>query len=160
MRSGRSSPTPGWHSARRWRRWQHSRRYHSQTRFSPVAVYVDGRLIGYVAALYADPIRQLLRESPHPDRDVAVRCRIYARDTPSWSIRATLGLYESVVAGLEDTQSAAEGRANQAVMAQLRRQRLADGGSDADVQAERLVRGRDFVEWVEHIKQLRRTPHR
>jgi hypothetical protein len=126
------------------------------TRFSPVAVYVGGQLIGYVAALYADPIRDLLREPRLAGHHVGVRCRIYARETPGWSIRATLGPYESVVASLEDTQSAAEGRATGAMMAQLRQQRLASGGSEASAQSERLVRGRDFVEWVEDIKQLRR----
>lgn len=126
------------------------------TRFSPVAVYVGGRLIGVVGALYADAIRALLREPHLVGAIVGVRCRIYAREAPSFTARATLGPYESVVASLADTQSAAEGRANSAMMADLRRERQAAGGTEAKEQAERLVRGRDFVEWVEHIKQLRR----
>jgi hypothetical protein len=31
------------------------------TSFNPVAVYVSGRLIGYVGARYADAVRELLR---------------------------------------------------------------------------------------------------
>ncbi|MGW0160441.1 hypothetical protein ACWDUN_14110 [Mycobacterium sp. NPDC003323] len=126
------------------------------TRFSPVAVYVGGRLIGVVGALYADAIRVLLREPHLVGATVGVRCRIYASEAPGFTARATLGPYESVVASLTDTQSAAEGRANSALMADLRRERQAAGSTEAKEQAERLVRGRDFVEWVEHIKQLRR----
>lgn len=126
------------------------------SRFSPVAVYVGGRLIGVVGALYADAIRTLLRQPHLVGATVGVRCRIYAREAPTFSARATLGPYESVVASLTDTQSAAEGRANSEAMAYLRRERQASGGDEAKTQAERLVRGRDFVEWVEHIKQLRR----
>lgn len=126
------------------------------TRFRPVAVYVGGRLIGVVGALYADAIRSLIREPHLLGATLGVRCRIYARETPTFTARATLGPYESVVASLTDTQSAAEGRANSAMMADLRRERHASGGDEAKAQAERLVRGGDFVEWVEHIKQLRR----
>lgn len=126
------------------------------TRFSPVAVYVSDRLIGVVGALYADAVRSLLREPYLSGRNVGVRCRIYAREFPTFTARATLGPYESVVATLTDTQSAAEGRANSTMMADLRHERQAAGGSEARAQAQRLVRGKDFVEWVEHIKQLRR----
>lgn len=126
-------------------------------RYHLVAVYVGGRLIGYVTGgLYLDQVREVLRTPTLANRAAVVRCRIYATDTPKWSARATLGPYESVVASLEDTQSAAEGRANQAMMAELRRERLAAGGQEALAQSRRLVRGRDFVEWVEPIKQLRR----
>ncbi len=122
-----------------------------------VAVYVGSRLIGYVSGgLYLDQVRELLHTPALANRAAVVRCRIYATDTPKWSARATLGPYETVVASLEDTQSAAEGRANQAIMAELRRERLAAGGQEALAQSRRLVRGRDFDEWVEPIKQLRR----
>ncbi len=124
--------------------------------FTPVAVYVGGRLIGLVGALYADAVRALLREPHFAGMAVAVRCRIYARETPSWTARATLGPYEAVVASLDDTQSAAEGRANEMIMAELREERIAAGGAEARAQTERLVHGRDFVEWVERIRQLRR----
>lgn len=124
-------------------------------RFSPVAVYVSGRLIGFVGALYADAVRQALDQPHLAGKTVAVRCRIYARENP-WAARATLGPYESVVTHLQDTQSAAEGRAQEAVLAELRVQRHSAGGQEAQMQAERTVRGKDFVEWVETIKQLRR----
>ena len=126
-------------------------------RYHLVAVYVGGSLIGYVTGgLYLDQIREVLHAPALSNRAVLVRCRIYATDTPKWTARATLGPYESVVASLEDTQSAAEGRANQALMAELRRERLAAGGEEAFAQSRRLVRGRDLGEWVEPIKQLRR----
>lgn len=126
-------------------------------RYHLVAVYVGGRLIGYVSGgLYLDQVRAVLHTPTLASRAAVVRCRIYATDTPKWSVRATLGPYESVVASLEDTQSAAEGRANQSVMAELRRERLDAGGQEALAQSRRLVRGRDFGEWVEPIKQLRR----
>lgn len=124
-------------------------------RFRPVAVYVSGHLIGFVGALYADTVREALRQPHLAGKTVEVRCRIYARENP-WSARATLGPYESAVTHLEDTQSAAEGRVQEATLAELRLQRQNAGGSEAREQAERMVRGRDFVEWVETIKQLRR----
>ena len=126
-------------------------------RYSLVAVYAGGRLIGYVnGPLYLDGVLEVLRDPAVANKTAVVRCRIYAQDTPKWSVRATLGPYESAVASLEDTQSAAEGRAAQAVMAELRRQRLASGGQEAFAQSQRLVQGMDFVEWVEPIKQMRR----
>jgi hypothetical protein len=126
-------------------------------RYSLVAVYVGGRLIGYVSSgLYLDPVLAVLHSPAVANKTAVVRCRIYAQDTPKWSARATLGPYESVVESLEDTQSAAEGRAAQAVMAELRLQRLAAGGQEAFAQSQRLVQGMDFVEWVEPIKQMRR----
>ncbi|TDZ80136.1 hypothetical protein DE4585_03887 [Mycobacteroides salmoniphilum] len=124
-------------------------------RFSPVAVYVNGHLIGFVGALYADTVREALRRPHLADKIVQVRCRIYARENP-WTARATLGPYESVVTHLEDAQSAAEGRVQEAMLAELRLQRQNAGGEEARIQAERMVRSRDFVEWVETIKQLRR----
>jgi hypothetical protein len=48
---------------------------------------------------------------------------------------------------LEDTQSAAEGSANRAIVANLRNDRLAARGPEAGAQAERRIRGREFVEW-------------
>lgn len=127
-------------------------------RYSLVAVYAGGRLIGYVnGPLYLDGVLEVLRTPAVANKTAVVRCRIYAQDTPKWSARATLGPYESAVASLEDTQSAAEGRAAQAVMAELRRERLAAGGQEALAQSRRLVRGMDFVEWVEPIKQMRRN---
>jgi hypothetical protein len=129
------------------------------TSFNPVAVYVSGRLIGYVGAPYADAVRELLRQPHLAGSDVAIRCRIYATDTPKWTARATLGPYETAVAAVDDSQSAAEGRSVQSVMAGLREERLAGGDNEAAEQRERLVRGRDFVEWVEPIKQLRRDGH-
>jgi hypothetical protein len=126
-------------------------------RYSLVAVYAGGRLIGYVnGPLYLDGVLEVLRNPAVANKTAVVRCRIYAQDTPKWKVRATLGPYESAVASLEDTQSAAEGRAAQAVMAELRRQRLAAGGQEAFAQSRRLVQGMDFVEWVEPIKQMRR----
>lgn len=126
-------------------------------RYSLVAVYVGGRLIGYVSGgLYLDQVLEALHNPGVANKTPVVRCRIYAQDNPKWSARATLGPYESVVASLEDTQSAAEGRAAQAMMAELRRERLAAGGHEAIAQSQRLVRGMDFVEWVEPIKQMRR----
>jgi hypothetical protein len=129
------------------------------TSFNPVAAYVSGRLIGYVGALYADAVRELLRQPHLAGADVAVRCRIYATDTPKWTARATLGPYETVVTAVDDSKSAAEGRSMQNVMAGLREERLAGSDEEAAEQRERLVRGRDFVEWVEPIKQLRRDGH-
>lgn len=126
-------------------------------RYSLVAVYVGGRLIGYVSGgLYLEQLLEVLHNPAVANKTAVVRCRIYAQDNPKWSCRATLGPYESVVASLEDTQAAAEGRANQAAMAALRQERLAAGGAEAFAQSQRLVRGMDFVEWVEPIKQMRR----
>ncbi len=48
----------------------------------------------------------------------------------------------------------ADGQAHEA--AQRRRQRLAAGGAEATQQRARLVRGRDFTEWAEAIKDMRR----
>lgn len=131
----------------------------SGKRYHLVAVYVDSRLIGCVNGIYLDQVREVLHAPALVNGAAVVRCRIYATDSPKWSARATLGPYESVVASLDDTQSAAEGRASQAMMAELRAERLAGGGPEALAQSRRLVRGRDFVEWVEPIKQLRRDGH-
>lgn len=129
----------------------------SGQRYSVIAVYAGGRLIGYVSSSpHMDLVREVVRTAVDAGAVPAVRCRIFATDTPTWSARATLGAYEQAVAYVDEPQSAAEGRANEAIMAHLREQRLAAGGQEAADQAQRLVRGRDVVEWVETIKQLRR----
>ncbi|ETW22188.1 hypothetical protein MGAST_21490 [Mycobacterium gastri 'Wayne'] len=125
--------------------------------FTTITAYVKGRPVGYVGALYADSVRAVLRDPIHQEKAVAVRCRIYAAEKPTWTARITLGPYEDVVAAVDDPQSAAEGRSVTDAMARLRRERLAEGGVVADEQRVRLVRGRDFGEWVEPIRELRRT---
>lgn len=126
-------------------------------RYSVVAVYAGGRLVGYVnSPLYRDQVLEVLHSPAVAGKTAVVRCRIYATDIPKWTARATLGPYEAVVESLDDTESAAQGRANQAVMAEVRRERLAAGGREAVDQMRRLVRGRDFVEWVQPVTQLRR----
>jgi hypothetical protein len=129
---------------------------HDPGGWGKIAAYIGGDLVGYVGALYSDLVREVVRQAGSDKRVVAVRCRIYAAETPKWTARITLGPYEDVVAGIDDSQSAAEGRAVAEQMARLREQRLATGGQEADEQRQRLVRGKDFIEWVEPIKQLRR----
>lgn len=125
--------------------------------FTTITAYVNGRLVGQVGALYAEGVRAVLHDHRHQGRPVALRCRIYATDKPKWTARITLGPYENVVAAVDDSQAAAEGRSVTDAMARLRQERLNVGGDVAEEQRARLVRDRDFVEWVEPIKELRRA---
>jgi hypothetical protein len=125
--------------------------------FQKIAAWVNGRLVGYVGALYAQAVRAVLRDPRHMGRAVAVRCRIYAAEKPKWTARITLGPYEDVIAAVDDPQSAAEGRSVTDALARLRQERLAEGGHIAEEQRTRLVRDKDFGEWVEHINELRRS---
>ncbi|GAB93776.1 HIRAN domain-containing protein [Gordonia rhizosphera] len=122
-----------------------------------VAVYVDQRLVGVVGAFESDIVRDVIRRDDHPGHDVEIRCRVYLSDGSTPHARITLGPYERVVAREDETEGAARARQDAEDQAQLRRERLAAGGREAEDQRRRLVRGQDLVEWVEPINELKRA---
>jgi hypothetical protein len=121
-----------------------------------VAGYVNERLVGYVGAVYAEPVQETIARARYRDATATVRCRLYAAEHPKWTARIILGPYEEVIARVDDTQTEAEGRAQAHDLAQWHRQRLVEGGEAAQAKRNRLVREKDFIEWVEPIKQLKR----
>lgn len=132
------------------------RPYRGRSR-SPIEVFVDNRLVGLVSAIDSDQVRDVIRRPEYVDKDCRIRCRIYlATDTRSHA-RITLGAYEQVVAREDETEQQARARQTAEESAALRRERLAAGGQEAADQRRRLVRGRDFVEWVDTIKDLKRA---
>lgn len=120
------------------------------------AVYIGGRMVGVVGAVYADRVRDAVEQTSARANVAAVRCRVYAAAAPKWSARIVLGPYEEVVLHAGDTQAAAEARTSAREGARLREERLAAGGREAAQQRARLVRGKDYTEWPETVKELKR----
>ncbi|NDK91082.1 hypothetical protein GYA93_16050 [Gordonia desulfuricans] len=132
---------------------------HGPQGWGPLAVYVDRRLVGYVSALEAEMVREVIRHPQHHGHDCAVRCRIFVPAGTRAPARIILGPYEQAYDAEDETESSARARMHAAELADTRRTRLAAGGSTAEDQRRRLVRGRDFVEWAEEVKQLKRAQH-
>lgn len=130
-----------------------SREAHGRT---ATAVYIGEWAVGVVGAIYADPVRAAVAAAAAQGKVASVRCWVDASASPKWTTRIVLGPYEQVVLGPGDTQSAAEARAAAADGARRREERLAAGGHEEQQQRIRLVRGRDYTEWPDHVKQLQR----
>ncbi|MGW0039961.1 hypothetical protein [Gordonia sp. NPDC003376] len=130
---------------------------HGPQGWGPLAVYVDRRLVGYVSALESEMVREVIRHPQHHGHDCAVRCRIFVPAGKRAPARIILGPYEQAYDAEDETESAARARLHAAELADIRRSRLAAGGPSAEDQRRRLVRGKDFVEWAEQIKELKRA---
>ncbi|MGV9710007.1 hypothetical protein ACWDTI_05025 [Gordonia sp. NPDC003424] len=130
---------------------------HSPRGRGVIATYIDGELMGFVGALDSDIVRDVIRRDEYVGFDCAIQCRVYMPDNARAQARITLGPYESAIANEDETESAARDRQTAKEQALLRESRLAAGGEEAEDQRRRLVRGKDFTEWVEPIKALKRS---
>ncbi|GAA4674597.1 hypothetical protein GCM10023197_32740 [Gordonia humi] len=131
-------------------------RHHRPHGFGYVDVYINRKLVGSVAAIEADAVREIVRRDEYTGHDCCVRCRVFLASIERKSARITLGRYEDVVEREDETESAARTRQQAVELEAMRMERLAAGGQEAADQRRRLVRDKDYIEWVETIKDLKR----
>jgi hypothetical protein len=122
-----------------------------------IATYIDHLLVGYVGSLESDIVRDVIRRDEYSGRDCRIRCRVFLAKGTRPHARITLGPYEQVIAHQDETEAAARARQSADEQAQLRLNRLAAGGREAADQRRRLVRDKDFTEWVETVNDFKRA---
>jgi hypothetical protein len=132
-------------------------------KFGGIAVYVNGRRVGYLGPYQVLSVRPLFADRVDSGGTLSVRGVMYATDEPKWSARIILGPYEQVAKRLGKSDPVPESLSAPTDPAEERgerivldAQRLIAEWRSAPEQRNRVVRGKDFVEWVEPIAQLRR----